>query len=373
MYKTIYKTKKINKSNIIDNDLKKYIIKLLIFCNNYYKYDLDYIKLKFNINSYSEFTSYFKEKYKIKLIFNSINSENLFINFLNMDKDYFNLKYNENCVDILLNFFILKEDKIYFNKCNELFYSTNKTHIDNCNCKIKVKSIVNIDIITFTQILSEDIKNKNKNININIFKINKNEKNIKLIDTFNKLEEIGSYYGISHNVHYTLESSEVFQNNLENKNKIFNIKNNIQQFDSELIDLNQNIINSDRNMINNNLLIISDNDVIENDKNNIISNMQHEKEENTNIKKLYNKLVDLIDINNNLLIDLDEDNNLINLISEIKEILDIKYFKNDILNLRLKFNILSKKILSIKILENSNDMQEYYNLYNDVLSFKNYL
>jgi hypothetical protein len=62
-------------------DLTNYIIKLQTFCNNYNKYDIEYINLKFNISSYNEFKLLFKKKHKIKLIFNSSKSESLFINF----------------------------------------------------------------------------------------------------------------------------------------------------------------------------------------------------------------------------------------------------------------------------------------------------
>ena len=65
-----------------------YITNLLIFCNNYFVYDIDYIIKNYKINSYSEFRKFFKNNYKIKLIFNSSKSEKLFINFMNIDYNY---------------------------------------------------------------------------------------------------------------------------------------------------------------------------------------------------------------------------------------------------------------------------------------------
>ena len=136
-----------NLNNMNQDDLTAYIIKLQIFCNNFYTYDLDYIKSKFNITSYNEFRSLFKKKYKLKLLFNSIKSENLFINFINFDNEYFISKYKDDEITTLFNFFICSKN-LFFNKCNELSYTSNKNHLIRCNCKIKVKSIVNLDIKT---------------------------------------------------------------------------------------------------------------------------------------------------------------------------------------------------------------------------------
>jgi len=198
-----------NITNIQNNNLINYIIKLQIFCNNYYKFDLDYIKLKLNLNSYNEFKLLFKNKYKSKLLFSSIKSENLFINFMNFDKEYFTLKYKEDQINKLLNFFICNEN-LYLNNCHENLNSESgdfatKNHINNCNCNIKVKSIVNLEINTLINIINSNLYTKNKK---NILKIHKNDKNIKLINTFNKLEKIAYSFGINNDIHYTLQSSD---------------------------------------------------------------------------------------------------------------------------------------------------------------------
>ena len=245
-----------NNLDLDNEELINYIIKLQIFCNNYYTYDLDYIKSKFNLDSFSNFRSLFKKRYKMKLLFNSLKSENLFINFINFDNEYFISRYKDNQINILLNFFICNQN-LFFNKCNEISFSSSKNHTDNCNCKIKVKSIVNLDIKTLLYILNNYNKNNNKS---NVLKVHKNSNNIKLINNFNKLEQIGCLFGINNDIHYTLENSEScnlddINNNTINKNNNYNIldnrkirKNNIYN-DHDNNSNNSNNSNSNKNIL----------------------------------------------------------------------------------------------------------------------------
>ena len=134
--------------NFNSEDYTNQVIKLLVFTNNYYKYNSVYIKEKYNINDYDNFRNYFKKNYKNKLIFNCEKSEKLFINFINLDYNYFNLKYSNTQTETIMNFFISGQ-LFYFNKCNENYSNTkDKNHILNCNCKIKVKSVANLSIKT---------------------------------------------------------------------------------------------------------------------------------------------------------------------------------------------------------------------------------
>ena len=139
-----------------------YITKLLIFCNNYFVYDINYIIKNYKINSYSEFRKFFKNNYKIKLIFNSSKSEKLFINFMNIDYNYIYYTYKFKQCEIFINFFIVKRF-FYLNKCYQKKYSLNNKnyHCNNCLCKIKVKSIVNLKIDTLIFIILQFEKEKN--------------------------------------------------------------------------------------------------------------------------------------------------------------------------------------------------------------------
>ena len=56
----------------------KIITDLLLLCNNFCDLNIDYIESKYNINI-DNFETYFNKNYKNKLIFNSTNSEILFI------------------------------------------------------------------------------------------------------------------------------------------------------------------------------------------------------------------------------------------------------------------------------------------------------
>ena len=131
----------------------KYITDLLILCNNFCDINFKYIEEKYNID-YNIFEIFFEKNYKEKLIFNSINSEILFIYIFNANKNYILKKYNKTIQEVLRKFFI-KKKIYYFNKCHKNFNNNNytKMHIHNCNCPIKVKSIVNLKINLFMNIL----------------------------------------------------------------------------------------------------------------------------------------------------------------------------------------------------------------------------
>ena len=140
---------------ILDGKVDKFIIRLMIFVNNHSKYNIEYIKDKYNLDSHQDFIKYFKKNYKTKLLFSSYNSELLFINFINIDFKFLFEKYGQSYPNKLINFFIAKK-KFYFNNCNYL----NKHVKENCSCKIKVKSIVNLSIESFIFILRQFYKLK---------------------------------------------------------------------------------------------------------------------------------------------------------------------------------------------------------------------
>ena len=147
--------------------MKKYIQELLILVNKYYPINLDYIK-KYKINSFNEFNKLI-EINNDYLLFNSKDSEQLFINIINVDMNYIK-KYNKSFHEILSDFFINKNNKYYFNKCHKIFLNN---HIENCSCKIKVKSVSSLKIDVFIEIFKEAIvhetKINNNNIILNYF------------------------------------------------------------------------------------------------------------------------------------------------------------------------------------------------------------
>ena len=119
------------------NKMAKFIIRLSIFVNNYYKYDVEYLKKNYNIETHVEFVKLFKKNYKNKIMFSSLESEQLFINFLNIDFDFLLQKYKELYPIKILNFFISRK-KFYFNYCH--YSSNDKTSVEtgHCTCVSKV-------------------------------------------------------------------------------------------------------------------------------------------------------------------------------------------------------------------------------------------
>ena len=90
---------------ILENKIDKFVIRLIIFVNNYYKYNNQYIKDKYNIDSHDNFIKYFKKNYKKKILFSSSESEQLFINLVNIDINFMFEKYNSDIVSKLIFFF----------------------------------------------------------------------------------------------------------------------------------------------------------------------------------------------------------------------------------------------------------------------------
>ena len=66
------------------NEIKKYIDKLCTLSNNYHVFDENYIKNKFDLSNYNKFRKYYKKNHTDKLIFNSLDSEKLFIKLMNL-------------------------------------------------------------------------------------------------------------------------------------------------------------------------------------------------------------------------------------------------------------------------------------------------
>ena len=190
---------------ILDNKIDKYIIRLIIFVNNYHKYDNNYIKDKYNIDSHNNFIKYFKKNYKKKILFSSNESEQLFINLINIDIDFMFKKYNSDMISKLIYFFIARK-KINFNYCNYI----NKHEKQLCTCKIKVKSIVNLSIESFIFILRQYVKNNNKTNN------EKNNTNI-TNNTNNTNSNLYKFINEKLNIN---DTNNIFNNNDSNSNDL---------------------------------------------------------------------------------------------------------------------------------------------------------
>jgi len=196
-------------------EYKTYIDKLCTTSNNYYLYDEEYIKNKYNIGSYDKFRKYFKKYHSDKLIFNSEKAELFFIKVMNLDTKFVTKKYADNLPQVIVDFFI-KRNECSFNECeefNKLKFS--KLHLSDCKCKIKVKSVVNLSINALIFILMEynasftnanteaSVLNSNKSVEKQsiahgnqIVKLYNSQSNKKIIDCINNIETAKNNLGL---------------------------------------------------------------------------------------------------------------------------------------------------------------------------------
>ena len=340
---------------LIDIDkLDKFIIRLIIFVNNHHKYNNIYIKKNYNLNSHKEFVVFFKNNYKKKILFSSLESEQLFINFLNIDFNFLLKKYREFYPIKILNFCISKK-KFYFNYCH--YSNTNKHIKDLCCCNIKVKTIVNLSIKSLIFILKQNYKKINTSqssqstqllsshldINIknnspiisstihsnntvkskqpNVIKITNNNETKDLIKCFHNLEKANQKLGLDIiDNHYTIESESITNEHF--KNKPFKPKkNNVSKFNvvslkssEELPDFfnkqkNENLINNlDHKSYSNHInqfssesINIFNDKIIDSDENSDLNNKNIKDKSNNKLKtKLNSELIDVSKLNNEL-------------------------------------------------------------------------
>ena len=66
---------------------------------------------------------------------------------------------------------------------------------------------------------------------------------------------------------------------------------------------------------------------------------------------------------------MDNSDNIAKLAVEIKKILKVKYSEN----LASKFDKIFQKSMMLKIISDTDDMKEYYKLYTDLISIKEYV
>ena len=234
-------------------ELYNFLVKIMNIANDYSEPDLYYINLKYKLDSIKEFNKFYHNNLNQNklLLFNSNEAEKLFIRLVNLDENYIERKYNKDIKDIISDFINNNNNNYYFSICDE-FFNINKStinndnifihqiksHVKNCNCKIKVKSIVNLSINTLIKIIKNSISNK-KNSFINLKKKIKNSKNnldlldcIKILNTIKTnmgIESINNNYTIDENLSDNFNNLNIFINNQHNSdNKLKNY-----QFDTE--------------------------------------------------------------------------------------------------------------------------------------------
>jgi hypothetical protein len=241
-------------------DHKNYIEKLCTTSNNYFMYDLVYIKNKYNIDSYNDFRKYFKKNHNEKIIFNSEKAENFFIKIMNIDSDFMNTYYKDNQTKVIIDFFI-KMTNCYFNKCEHLNSLTPKQiHFSSCKCKIKVKSVVNLSIDVLIFILSEHIQLSKINNNKNIIKLYNNPINHKIIECIKTINIAKNCLGLENdNMSYQLTDTNF---NNDKQEHIINTTINEEHLISEIENKKNELLNndlSDKTILNNLSNYISDN------------------------------------------------------------------------------------------------------------------
>ena len=238
-------------------ELYNFVLKIMNIVNDYYEHDMYYINLKYKLDSVKEFNRFYYNNLNQNklLLFNSNEAEKLFIRLVNLDENYIERKYNKDIKSIITDLIQNKNNNYYFSICDEFFFLNKstldnnifvhqiKSHVKNCNCKIKVKSIVNLSINTLIKIIKNTISNK-KNSLINLKKKIKNSKNnldlldcIKILNTIKAnmgIESIHNNYTIdeklSENLSEPLNNLNIFINNLHNTHKI---KSKNYQYDTE--------------------------------------------------------------------------------------------------------------------------------------------
>jgi hypothetical protein len=194
-------------------ELRNFILKILQISNDYYEPDLDFIKLKYQLDNIKDFNSLYVKNSNELLIFNSNHAEKLFIRLLNLDENFINRKYNKDINSIITDFIVNKNNNYFLSICDE-FYNLNKSsqnntnnfiyqtksHIKNCNCKIRVKSIVNLSINTLIKIIKNTINNKKNLLDDNVKNLKKKIKNSKnnmdMVDCIKILNTIKSNIGL---------------------------------------------------------------------------------------------------------------------------------------------------------------------------------
>ena len=224
----------------------QHIIYLNILCNKFYSINNQYLLNKYRIKI-ELFNDFFQKNSKENLIFNSFESEILFIYIININKDYIFNKYKLNEIQLINKIFL--NNKIYYlTKCHKYFDVDNKQmHLPNCKCPIKAKTISNVKINTFIKILKKqnitslscfdnnnsiiNFEEKQNSENQNLKTENNNDiiiSNINLINNNKFYQALNKLNNIKKLLNIPIEENLIIEENKSNEeNKTVCVSNNI--------------------------------------------------------------------------------------------------------------------------------------------------
>jgi len=354
----------------------QHIIYLNILCNKFCLINVQYLLNKYCVKM-ELFNDFFEKNSKEKLIFNSFESEILFIYIVNINKDYIFNKYKLNEIQLINKIFL--NNKIYYlNKCHKYFDVDNKQmHLPNCKCPIKAKTISNVKINIFIKMLEKQnitsLSCFNNDNNIINFDENKNletennndiitpKSNIKSINndrfykTLNKLNNIKKLLDIP------IEENLIINENISNdENKTVYVSNNISDDNKtkeEIIitkEYKQEIFN---NLYNENTKNIDNKTDILNEENNE-TDILNEEDNETDILNEEDNKTDILNEEDNKTDTLNEEDNENNYMSSIDKI-NKKQNNVDIDDyLRMKEEEIRKKKMLLLLKQKKNEIEK---------------
>ena len=339
----------------------QHIIYLNILCNKFYSINNQYLLNKYRIKL-ELFNDFFEKNSKEKLIFNSFESEILFIYIININKDYIFNKYKLNEIQLINKIFL--NNKIYYlNKCHKYFDVDNKQmHLPNCKCPIKAKTISNVKINIFIKMLEKQNITSlscfdNDNNSIINFNENQNSENENLETEENNNDIIIPKSNIK-----LINNDRFYQalNKLNNIKKLLNIPIEENLITEENLIIKENISNDENKTVYVSNNIIDDNEtkeeiiITKEYKQEIFNNLYNEntKDKNYNTKDIDNIKIEISNEEDNKTEILNEENNK-------TEILNEEDNKTEILNEEDNKNSYMSSIDKINKKQNDIDVNDY--------------
>ena len=347
----------------------QHIIYLNILCNKFYSINNQYLLNKYNIKI-DLFNDFFEKNSKEKLIFNSFESEILFIYIININKDYIFNKYKLNEIKLINKIFL--NNKIYYlNKCHKYFDVDNKQmHLPNCKCPIKTKTISNVKINIFIKMLE-----KQNIINLSCFDNNNSIVNFDEKTENKNLENDDENLETKNNNIIIQKSNIKIINNdrfYKTLNKLNNIKKLLDIPIEENLIINENLIITENILNDENKTVYVSNNIIDdnNTKEDIIINEKHKQEifnnlynkntenNNYNTKDIDNIKIEISNEDDNKTEILDEDDNKNSYINSIDKI-NKKHNNIDVNDyLRMKENEVKKKKMLLLLKQKHDEIEK---------------
>ena len=344
----------------------QHIIYLNILCNKFYSINNQYLLNKYRIK-FELFNDFFEKNSKEKLIFNSFESEILFIYIININKDYIFNKYKLNEIQLINKIFL--NNKIYYlNKCHKYFDVDNKQmHLPNCKCPIKAKTISNVKINIFIKMLEKQNITSlscfdNDNNSIINFNENENSENENL-ETENNNDIIIPKSNIK-----LINNDRFYQalNKLNNIKKLLNIPIEENLITEENLIIKENISNDENKTVYVSNNIIDDNEtkeeiiITKEYKQEIFNNLYNEntKDKNYNTKDIDNIKIEISNEEDNKTEILNEEDNKNSYMSSIDK---INKKQNDIdVNdyLRMKEEEIRKKKMLLLLKQKKDEIEK---------------